>query len=802
MAVRIERAAVLGAGVMGAGIAAHLANAGIETILLDLPVRELSPADQAAGLALGDPRLRGRVAAQAVQAALKSRPAAFFTPRDAALITVGDLDADLARLADVDLVIEAVVERLDVKQQVFAQVAEQVGPDTIVASNTSGLSVAALAGVLPEDLRRRFLVLHFFNPPRYLRLLEIVPGPDTAPEVIEAATEFGERALGKGVVVAKDTPNFIANRIGTLAFCEALHRLPESGCDVTTVDRLTGPLIGRPRSATFRTADLVGLDVLLHVCANLHERLPDDPYRDRFVPPGFVNTMVERGLLGAKTDAGFYRKEKHDGRSVILGLDPVSLEYALQEPATFESVAAAKAAPSVGARIAGLVAADDGAGRLLWQLLSVTLDYAARCVPEISDDLPSVDRAMRWGFGWELGPFELWDALGPKAVVERMQGEGRAPAPLVADLLSSGRESFYAAGATGVTVFGPAGGPAVSVPPRDRVLDLSGCARSGGLIAGHADASLIDIGDDVACLAFHSKMNTITEGVAELLAGCVGIVEERFRGLVIGNDGDDFCAGANLMMVLGAARQGAFDQVERMVGGFQQINQALRFCRRPVVVVPRGRTLGGGVEITLHGDAACASAETYMGLVEVGVGLIPAGGGCKELLRRVDEMLPHDLELDLLPFVQRMFEVVGMARVSTSAREAQDMGLLRRTDRVVMNVEHGLHEAKSLVLALDATGYTPPRERRDIRVIGEPGFAALRAGLYNMAAGGLLAPYDAVLGEALAKVLCGGELTRGGRVSEQYLLDLEREAFLSLAGDERTQARMQHLLETGKPLRN
>lgn len=813
----MRRVAVLGAGVMGAGIAAHLANAGFAVLLLDLKSDEVSAAEQAAGITPDDPRVRSRRAAGGVQELLNSAsrgaPAAFFVPDHASRIAIGNFEDDLPRLARCDWVIEAVVEDLDVKRSLFARLGEHLAAHAIVSSNTSGLSAAALSDALPAELRSRFVVTHFFNPPRYLHLLEIVPGPETSPRVVERITRVAERRLGKGVVVARDTPNFIANRIGIVGFLQTLDVMTRHGLTVSEVDAWTGQLVGRPKSATFRTADLVGVDVLMHVVDNLRESLPDDPARELLDPPAFLKGMVERGWLGQKAGQGFYRKERRpDGASVILELDPAAMSHRAAPPARGGTVfGAVRGLPDTAARLRALVwdegwpagAAPDAddvelASGVVWGVLSASMVYAAEVLGDIADDVVAVDRAMRWGFGWEHGPFELWDLLGVERCAERLRAEGRAVPPVVEALLASGAARFTAEDDAGLAAWSPSAGARVSIPPRPRVLELARCP----VVFETPDAALHDLGDDVVCLAFRTKMNTITGGVADALTRSVELAEQRFAGLVIGNEQADFSAGANLHMVLGAIQKGAFDEVGAMVKGFQDLNQRLRFASVPVVVAPRGRTLGGGCEISLAGDAICAAAETYIGLVEVGAGLIPAGGGCKEMLRRLDERLPRVAPLDLLPFLQDLFGVIGMGRVATSAVEARRMGFLGERDHVVMNADHLLADARTLAASLAELGYRPPDVRRDIRVMGEPGEAAMRVGLWNMAEGRQISRHDTVVGTRLAHVLCGGTLSGGGAVSEQHLLELEREAFLALCGEQATQERMAHLLKTGKPLRN
>jgi 3-hydroxyacyl-CoA dehydrogenase len=789
----LQRVAVLGAGVMGAGIAAHLANAGFRVLLLDRRPETLDPAEAAAGLSLDHPLVANRYAVAGLKAAHKIRPPAFFLPAVGNRIEVGNFSDDLPRLADCDWVIEVVIERLDIKQQLMQSLEPHLKPGAIISSNTSGLSCAALSEALPAARRTHFCVTHFFNPPRFLKLMELVPGPEADAKVMSALSQVLERRLGKGVVVARDTPNFIANRIGMFAFMSTLHSLADPDLNVAKLDAWTGELIGRARSASFRTADLVGLDTLMHVAANLHERLEHDPRREIFAPPAFVGEMVERGWLGAKTGQGFWRKTKAGLEMLV----PSSLDYVPKPDVAY----APPTARGLVARLIELTTRDDEVGRFLWPQLRDLMSYAAECVPEVSDRIEDIDRALRWGFGWRLGPFELWDALGTRTVVDRMSAEGFAVPALVTTLLASGRDHFYERAGGTTSVWVPGDERHEELAARPRVVDLTALRAAHGVIDACDEASLIDLGDDVAVFELHGKLNTLTPALGEFLSACLERVESDHAGLVIGTQAEHFSAGANLALILEALTQDRFDQVEEMVAAFQQLNQQLRFCRRPVVFAPRGRVLGGGCEMVMAGAAAAAAAETYIGLVEVGVGLLPAGGGCKELLRRLDESLPPDAEIDWGPLVQRLFGIVGLARVATSAAEGQLLGFLRASDLVVMNDEHVLDDARRMVAAMTSLEYRPPDARTDIRITGSPGFAALQVGLYNLAEGRQITPHDHVVGTHVARVLCGGDRAPG-RISEQDLLDLEREAFMSLCGQRATQQRMEHMLKTGKPLRN
>ncbi len=795
---RIGRAAVLGAGVMGAAIAAHLANVGIPTLLLDIPP---DGDDDAA-----DRDARARAGLKRV---LKSKPASFSSSRAPALVEVGNLEDDLGRLAECDWIVEAVIEDLDIKRGLYEKVAPHVAPHGLITSNTSGLSAAALSGALPAALRPRFLVTHFFNPPRYLQLLELVRGPETDDAVMAFFEDFGDRVMGKGIVSAKDTPNFIANRIGCFGIFHVMQVMLEDGYTVAEVDQLTGKAIGRPKSATFRTADLVGLDTLAHVAGNLYERLDQDPHRALFDPPEFMKSLIAAGNLGSKSGAGFYRLVRGEAGKEILMVDPASLEYVKQDKPSFASMKMARGVEDLAERLHGLVRAEDRAGAFLWKTISATLRYAAASIPEIADDVVNVDRAMRWGFGWELGPFQLWDAIGFRSSFERMQEEGHAMPDFARAAYDEGADGFYRREAGATSYFAGTHGAAeeerdafVPMPTRPEHLVLADLKDAGRVIMESPDASLVDLGDGVACLEFHTKMNTIGPGIIDMMEKSADEVEANWRGLVIGNDASQFCAGANLLLILNEIDDDNYDEVEWILERFQRANQRMRFSTRPVVAAPHGLTLGGGCEVVLGADGVCASLETYIGLVEVGAGLIPAGGGCKELVRRADEAAPQAPGTDLFPYIRRIFEMVGMGKVATSGHEAQEMGFLRGTDRVTANPMRLLNDAKHMVLALDGMGYTPPTPRTDIRVVGEPGLAAIRVGLDQMERAGWISAHDKVVGDALAWTLCGGEVSGSSRVSEDYLLELEKEAFMRLCGEEKSLERMEYILKTGKPLRN
>ncbi len=798
----VKKAAVLGAGVMGSRIAAHLANAGVPTLLLDIVPRALDEKERIAGLTLESRQVRNRIAAQGLEAAIKAKPPAFYLPEQARLVEVGNFEDDLARLAEADWIIEAVVENLEVKRALLAKVDSGRRPASVVSTNTSGLSIRALAEGRSEDFRRHWLGTHFFNPPRYMRLLEIIPGPDTLPEVLDFIVDFSTSALGKAVVRAKDTPNFIANRIGIFGALNTVKVMMDAGYTIEEVDELTGPAIGHPKTATFRLADLAGIDTFVYVAENLYANAPHDEKHDLFQVPDFIKKMVERGWLGDKSGQGFYKRVKGKADGDILVLDYRTLEYRPRQKPSFPQLEMARNISDPGERLKSLIYSPDRAGRFIWKTTSELLLYAAARVPEIADDIVAIDNTMKLGFNWELGPFEAWDAIGVAESVERMEAEGKAIPPLVRALLDSGKKSFYQREAGRHLYFDLASRDYREKPERPDVIILASLKERKKVIRENAGASLIDLGDGIACLEFHSKMNAIGADTVEMMNYAVKKAEEEFEGLVIGNQAENFSVGANLMLLLLEAQEGNWDEIDLAVRSFQQANMALKYSRRPVVVAPFGMALGGGCEITMHGARAVAAAESYIGLVEVGAGLIPAGGGTKELLIRCLDQAPDDPNIDLIPYIKKAFETIAMAKVSTSAHEARELGFLRESDPVVMNRDHLLEQAKQQALALARAPYQPPLPRTDIKALGEPGLAALKLAIHIMGRAGYISEYDAEIGKKLARVLCGGELSRPTEVSEEYLLDLEREAFLSLCGQRKTQERMQYILKTGKPLRN
>lgn len=794
---RLRKASVLGSGVMGAAIAAHLANAGVPVLLLDIVPGELTDEERRRGLALEDPRVRNRLAAGGKERALRSSPAAFFTPPRATLITVGNFEDHLKDIADSDWVIEAVVEDLAIKQQLLERVERYWREGMVVSTNTSGLPVASIAAGRHEQFRAGFLGTHFFNPPRYLKLLEIIPLAETDRAVVEVVSAWGERQLGKGVVYAHDRPNFIANRIGSYGFRKAVHLMLELGLTIEEVDELTGPLIGRPRSATFRTTDLVGLDTVIHVSENSYRNLPDDPERDVFMVPPLFYEMAKRGWLGEKSGGGFYKRVNGE----IYTLDYPTMEYRPRQKPALASVEAAKLIEDPAKRMRQLLSAPDKTGQFLWQLTSSILAYAAQRVPEIADDVVNVDRAMRWGFAWEHGPFETWDQLGVAELATRLRDEGREVPPLVREVMSRGDGAFYRTRNGTHEYYDVAAKRYNPLPERAGVLWLPGLRAQGRVVAGNPGASLVDLGDGIAALEFHSKLNTIGEDTLRMVARSLEEVRAHFDGLVIGNHGPDFSAGANLMLMLMEAHEGNWDDIALVVRQFQRLNLMIRYFEKPVVAAPLGRTLAGGCEICLPCARVQAAAETYMGLVEVGMGLLPAGGGTTEMVRRAVARIPAGVDADLFPAVRFAFETIATARVSTSAEDAFQLGYLRDGDGISMNSDHLLHDAKEVCLSLVRAGYRPPL-RLTFPVAGERGLAAIEAYLYLMRTAGHITEHDAHVSGALASVACGGRVAYGTEVSEDYLHDLEREAFTSLLGHPRTQERIRHFLQTGRVLRN
>lgn len=801
--MNIGKAAVLGAGTMGAAIAAHLSNAGIPTLLLDIAPRELSADESAKGLPLDAPQVRYRIVNSLFDAAKKLKPAPFMLGDNADLIMLGNFEDDLHKIKDCDFVIEAVVENLDIKHKLFAEVEKHRKPTAVIASNTSGIPIESIAEPFSDDFKENFLGVHFFNPPRYMKLVEIIPTTWTKPEVACAVFGFLDERLGKGVVSAKDRPNFIANRVGTFGMMATVHEMVAMELTPTEVDQMTGKAIGHASSATFRTADLVGLDVMAHVNKNLYPAVPEDEDREALQLPAFLEKMLENNLLGDKTSGGFYKKSKDaEGKRQILELDLQTFEYKPQEKTKFASLDAAKQIEDLPTRIKTLVWGDDKVGEFLWKTTSRSLRYAANRIPEIADSVVEIDNAIMWGFGWTIGMFETWDAIGVRKSVERMKAEGASVPANVEKMLESGAESFYKYENGQKSFFDFATNSYKPIDDRQGVIFLKSVKDRIGVIKKNAGASLIDIGDGVACLEFHSKMNSIGGDTVQMMNFALDEVEKNFAGLVVGNQGGNFSAGANIMLLLLAAQEEEWDDINLMIRSLQNAVMRLRYSPKPVVTAPYGLTLGGGCEIAMHGNKTRAAGETYIGLVEVGVGLIPAGGGTKELTMRAMDLAKRTPDADPLAFLKKTFELIGTGKVATSAQEAKSWGILRPSDAISMNSDRLIADAKQEVLNLASAGYVQPVEKTDILALGAQGQAAMKLALHMMKSGDFISEYDEHIGKKLAKVMCGGDLNHQTFVSERYLLDLEREAFLSLCGQRKTQERIAGMLKTGKPLRN
>ncbi len=793
---------------MGARIAAHLANAGVASHLLDIVPSDIVPSDAPARAA------RNRIAAAGLEAAVKSKPAAFFESSLARLVTVGNFEDDLGRVGEADWVIEAVTEDLAIKRTLLKKVEALRRPGTIVTTNTSGLPVGKIAEGFSDDFRRHWFGTHFFNPPRYMRLLEIIATPESDPAAVEAVSHFADVALGKGIVPAKDTPNFIANRIGTFSVLNVMRLMQELDFSIEEVDALTGTALGWPRSATFRTIDLVGLDIMGHVVRNLTANVKDE--RSELCLPDFFQTMLERKWLGDKTRGGFYKKEKGPEGDTRLGLDWKTLEYRPQQKAKFAALEMAKNVESLPERLRMLLGGDaekDKAVRFLWTSLSELWTYSANRIGEIADSVVEIDRAMRMGFNWELGPFELWDAAGVAATIERIEKEGRPVAENARRLLAGGRKSWYEdapAAASGRAYFDFPSQALREVAVPAGVWWVEAAKKSRGVVKKNAGASLVDLGDGVGGIEFHSKMNALGGDIVSLITQTLkpGGAGDAFDAFVITNDAQNFSVGANIMLLLMAVQEGEWDDVDLAIRQFQGMTQAIKFSARPVVAAPFGLTLGGGCEVSLHAAARQPHAELYMGLVEVGVGLLPGAGGCKEmLLRALDSATSIRPEgrgesVELMEAMKRTFETIAMAKVATSAAEARGLGFLSKSDRITMNRERVLADAKQRALELHRSGYAAPVMRTDIPAPGENILATLKLGVHLMRQGEFISDHEVKIATKVAEVICGGNVTPGTLVSEQYILDLEREAFKSLCGEKKTQERIQYTLKTGKTLRN
>jgi 3-hydroxyacyl-CoA dehydrogenase len=793
---------------MGARIAAHIANAGVPCYLFDIV-----PPD-------ADGPARNQIAIAGLEAARKSKPAAFFEPSLARLVTLGNFEDDLKKLADVDWIIEAVVENLDIKRALLKKIEAVRKPGTIITTNTSGLPVAKISEGFSDEFRRFWFGTHFFNPPRYMRLLELIPTPESDPAAMDAIANFADVHLGKGIVRAKDTPNFIGNRIGTFSVLNVMRLMQDMDLSIEDVDALTGTALGWPKSATFRTIDLVGLDILSHVVSNMSSHVRDE--RSELGLPDFFKQMLQRKWLGDKTKGGFYKKAKaKDGKEdERLGLDWKTLDYRPRQKAKFPALEMAKNVEETGARVRMLLGMNGGgpqkgdkAGQFLWTALSELWTYCANRVPEISDSVVEIDRAMKLGFNWEMGPFELWDEAGVEGTVTRMKKQSKPVAANAEKLLASGKRSWYSDAsntASGLTYFdlGSSDYKPVQVPPGVWWVEVA--KKSRGEVKKNSGASLVDLGDGVGCIEFHSKMNSLGADIIQLVTQSLkpGGPGDNFDAFVITNDAQNFSVGANLMLLLMAVQEEEWDDVDLVIRQFQNMTQAIKFSQKPVVVAPFGLTLGGGTEMSLHAAARQPHAELYTGLVEVGVGLLPGGGGCKEmLLRAVDSAAAirkdgRGESVELMEAMKKTFETIATAKVATSAYEARGLGFLSDADRITMNRERVLSDAKARALELAQTGYQPPAPRTDIPAPGESILAALKMGVHLMRQGEFISDHEVKIGAKVAEVLCAGNLTPGTPVSEQYILDLEREAFKSLCGERKTQERIQYTLKTGKTLRN
>lgn len=798
---RINKVAVIGSGIMGSGIACHFANIGVEVLLLDIVPRELTDAEKKKGLTLEDKQVRNRIVNEDLQKAIKSNPAPLYHKDFAKRISTGNLEDDISKVKTADWIIEVVVERLDIKKQVFENLAKHRKEGTLITTNTSGIPIHLMSEGHSDDFQQHFCGTHFFNPPRYLKLFEIIPGPKTSPEVIDFLREYGEKFLGKTSVVAKDTPAFIGNRIGIFGIQSLFHQVKEMGLTVEEVDKLTGPVIGRPKSATFRTVDVVGLDTLVHVANGIYENVPEDEEHEIFKLPKFVNTMMENKWLGSKSGQGFYKKVKDDqGNSQILTLDLDSMEYRKNKKASFATLEKTKSVANVADRFPILIKGDDKAGEFYRKNFGAMFAYVSKRIPEITDELYKIDDAMKAGFGWENGPFEIWDAVGVKKGIELINDLGKEPAPWVNEMLENGVNSFYEVREGNTYYYSIPDKTHKKIPGQDAFIILDNIRKSKE-VWSNKDVVVEDLGDGILNVEFRSKMNSIGGDVLAGVNKAIDLAEASFDGLVIANNGKNFSVGANVGMIFMMAVEQEYDELNAAVKYFQDTSIRLRYSSIPVIVAPHGMTLGGGCEFTLHADRVVAAAESYIGLVEFGVGVIPGGGGSKEMaLRASDTFMKDDVELNRL---QQYFLTIGMAKVSTSAYEAFDTGILQKgKDIIIVNQDRQIAAAKAVARFMADQGYTKPIPRTDVKVLGKQALGMFLVGTDQMVAGNYISEHDKKIANKLAYVMAGGDLSENSLVSEQYLLDLEREAFLSLTGERKTLERLQHMIQKGKPLRN
>ncbi|MES2628875.1 MAG: 3-hydroxyacyl-CoA dehydrogenase NAD-binding domain-containing protein [Bacteroidota bacterium] len=796
----IKKVAVLGSGVMGSRIACHFANIGVQVLLLDIVPRELAPAEEAKKLTLESKAVRNRIVNDALQFALKSNPSPIYSKSFVSRIQTGNFTDDMSKISDCDWIIEVVVERLDIKQQVFEQVEQYRKPGTLITSNTSGIPIHLMAEGRSEDFKKHFLGTHFFNPPRYLKLLEIIPTPHTDPEITEFLMEYGSRNLGKITVLCKDTPAFIANRVGVFSIMALFNKVKELGLNITEVDRLTGPVLGRPKSATFRTTDVVGLDTLMHVAKGLQQNAPNDEAKELFNIPDYIQKMADNNWLGSKSGQGFFKKERsgpNAGKILALNLD--TLEYEEQAKPKFKALEAAKLIEDLKERTKFLFNFNDKAGEFYRATWSALFSYVANRVPEIADEIYKIDEALKAGFGWQMGPFEAWDAIGIEAGITEMQKQGHEPARWIKDLHAAGVSSFYKIENGIKYYYDTTSNSYKMIPGSDKLLTLE-TLRPTNTIWKNSGTTIIDLGDGILCLEFHTKMNTIG---GEVLAGihkAIDLAETQYKGLVVYNEGENFSAGANVGMIFMMAAEQDYDELNFAIAAFQKSMMRLRYSSIPVISAPHNLTLGGGCELSMHSDKIIAHAETYIGLVEFGVGVIPGGGGSKEFaLRASDEMKEGDIRINTL---RNRFLTVGQAKVATSAHEAYELGYFRKTDEVEVSRAHQLARAKAAALEMANAGYTQPLPRKDITVLGKEGLGIVYIGAHTMWSGEYITEHEKLMSEKLGTVLCGGDLSAPTQVSEQYLLDLERKAFLELCTTRKTLERMQSLIKNGKILRN
>lgn len=797
----INKVAVIGSGIMGSGIACHFANIGVQVLLLDIVPRELNEVEKAKGLTLRDKAVRNRIVNDSLQKSIKSNPKPLYHSNFANRISTGNLEDDVAKVKEVDWIIEVVVERLDIKKQVFDTLEKYRSPGTLITSNTSGIPIHFMNEGRSEDFQKHFCGTHFFNPPRYLKLFEIIPGPKTSPEVLAFLNNYGEQYLGKTSVVAKDTPAFIGNRIGIFGIMSLFHQVKALGLTIEEVDKLTGPVIGRPKSATFRTVDVVGLDTLVHVAKGIYENCPNDEAHNLFKLPDFIQTMMDNKWLGSKTGQGFYKKVSGDnGKSEILSLDLNTLEYRKNKKASFATLELTKTVDKVIDRFPILVSGKDKAGDFYRKNFAAMFTYVANRIPEISDDLYKIDDAMKAGFGWEHGPFQIWDAIGVEKGIALIKAEGLEPAAWVNEMLASGNTSFYSVQNGASYYYDIASKQQTKIPGQDAFIILDNIRKSYEVFK-NSGVVIEDLGDGILNCEFQSKMNTIGGDVLAGLNKAIDLAEKDFDGLVIGNQAANFSVGANIGMIFMMAVEQEYDELNMAIKYFQDTMMRMRYSSIPTISAPHGMALGGGCELSMHADKVVAAAETYIGLVEFGVGVIPGGGGSKEMtLRASDTYQKNDVELNVL---QEYFLTIGMAKVATSAYEAFDMGVLQKgKDVVVVNKDRQIATAKAYARLLADQGYTKPIQRTDIKVLGKQALGMFLVGTDSMEAGKYISEHDKKIANKLAYVMAGGDLSEPTLVSEQYLLDLEREAFLSLCTERKTLERIQHMLKTGKPLRN